>query len=123
KGFLRHHQDALGRGEGLRAICFLFAGGSWTLLATSLTFFRDVPYMQGCGPIERMGAQGRSVSAPIRVGEVIPGRPVDRAGGWFMDGLKTTKAQMTVSSGPLVYGSPGRIRTSDQPVNSRLLYR
>jgi hypothetical protein len=22
-----------------------------------------------------------------------------------------------------VYGSPGRIRTSDQPVNSRLLYR
>jgi hypothetical protein len=25
--------------------------------------------------------------------------------------------------GPIIFGSPGRIRTSDQPVNSRLLYR
>src|SRR3954470_16864267 len=37
-------------------------------------------------------------------------------------GVIATADRYRSKSGVMVFGSPGRIRTSDQPVNSRLLY-
>jgi hypothetical protein len=39
------------------------------------------------------------------------------------DASGKASAQKAVNDQRLINGSPGRIRTSDQPVNSRLLYR
>ena len=38
-------------------------------------------------------------------------------------GIYTDRPSNYLAKSLILFGSPGRIRTSDQPVNSRLLYR